>query len=411
MKNKVETIGWKIINGSESDTAEIEFYGTVVEETPRDLWTDEELKEKFISLEKLTEKLEELKTKKEIIIRINSRGGDFFAGLTIHNLLKSLNVHKTVIIDGLAASAASIIACAGDDVQLYPGSMIMIHPAKIGLCGRFDEYLITQVLSRLKSCKTSMLQIYKSKCGKEENEIDQLINAETWFVGQEAVDNGFANTLIQDSNFEVKKEIENNGKTLIVNGIKHDVSTFNNMPVDILNIKQSFVSQIKDKIVNVIGKKDEQTVEAQPDKQIQKIERNEDKMFKTVDELKQACPDLVAQIVKEASSEAVAEAVKNERARIKEIEEIEATIGNDELVSKAKFSDEETMNAKDLAFIAMKNQQTIGVEYLEKIKTDNEAAKTNTVAPQVTKDFDIGNETAKAVTQMSAALKEVGENR
>ena len=411
MKNKVETIGWKIINGSESDTAEIEFYGTVVEETPRDWWTDEELKGKFISLEKLTEKLEELKTKKEIIIRINSSGGDFFAGLTIHNLLKSLNVHKTVIIDGLAASAASIIACAGDDVQVYPGSMIMIHRAKCNLCGYADEDFLVQILNRLKGCKTSMLQIYKNKCGKEEDEIDKLINAETWFVGQEAVDNGFANTLIQDNNFEVKKEIENNGKTLIVNGIKHDVSMFNNLPADILNIKQSFVSQIKDKIVNVIGKKDEQTVEAQPDKQIQKIERNEDKMFKTVDELKQACPDLVAQIVKEASSEAVAEAVKNERARIKEIEEIEATIGNDELVSKAKFSDDGVMNAKDLAFTAMKNQKNFGADYLEKIKTDNEAAKTNTVAPQVTKDFDIGNETAKAVTQMSAALKEVGENR
>ena len=75
--------------------------------------------------------LAQIKDKSEIVVKINSGGGDLYTGIAIHNALKSLKGHKTVIIEGLAASAASVIACAGDEVQVHAGSMIMIHGAAV----------------------------------------------------------------------------------------------------------------------------------------------------------------------------------------------------------------------------------------------------------------------------------------
>ena len=97
------------------------------------------------------EDLEAVKGKSNITIKINSCGGDLYTGIAIHNAIKGLSGTKTVIVEGIAASAASVIMCAGDEVQVYPGSMVMIH----GVSGLLFDYYNLQDLKRLQRILTA----------------------------------------------------------------------------------------------------------------------------------------------------------------------------------------------------------------------------------------------------------------
>ena len=109
------------------DEGEITLYGDVVSRQPVDWWTGEPEPGLYIAPESFMEDLAAVKGKSNITIKINSCGGDLYTGIAIHNAIKGLTGHKVVVVEGIAASAASVIACAGDEVQVYPGSMVMIH--------------------------------------------------------------------------------------------------------------------------------------------------------------------------------------------------------------------------------------------------------------------------------------------
>ena len=117
---------WNVakVNGS---SAELTLYGDICSEAPRDWWTGEKIDGQYITPEGFLEDLETIKDASNITVKLNSCGGDLYTGIAIHNALKALKGEKTVIVEGIAASAASIIMCAGDNVQVYPGSLIMIH--------------------------------------------------------------------------------------------------------------------------------------------------------------------------------------------------------------------------------------------------------------------------------------------
>lgn len=109
------------------DEGEITLYGDVVSRQPVDWWTGEPEPGLYIAPESFMEDLAAVKGKSNITIKINSCGGDLYTGIAIHNAIRGLTGHKVVVVEGIAASAASVIACAGDEVQVYPGSMVMIH--------------------------------------------------------------------------------------------------------------------------------------------------------------------------------------------------------------------------------------------------------------------------------------------
>ena len=118
------------------DEGEITLYGDVVSRQPVDWWTGEPEPGLYIAPESFMEDLAAVKGKSNITIKINSCGGDLYTGIAIHNAIKGLTGHKVVVVEGIAASAASVIACAGDEVQVYPGSMVMIH----GVAGLLYDY-------------------------------------------------------------------------------------------------------------------------------------------------------------------------------------------------------------------------------------------------------------------------------
>jgi ATP-dependent Clp protease, protease subunit len=125
-----------------------------------------------------------------IHLSINSPGGDVFAGLTIHNLLARHPAKVRVTVDGIAASIASLIAMAGDEVVMPDNAMMMIHdPAGIVVGGADDMRDLAEALDKI---KTSMAGTYAAKSGLPRERVEQIMADETWLTAHEAVDLGFA---------------------------------------------------------------------------------------------------------------------------------------------------------------------------------------------------------------------------
>lgn len=145
----------------------------------------------------------------DITVWINSPGGDVFAAAQIYNMLMDYKGNVTVKIDGLAASAASVIAMAGTEVQMSPVAMMMIHnPATIAI-GDFSE--MKKAIDMLDEVKESIMNAYEIKTGLSRSRISHLMDAESWFNAKKAVELGFADKLLfskEETEAEEEKELE-----------------------------------------------------------------------------------------------------------------------------------------------------------------------------------------------------------
>lgn len=129
-----------------------------------------------------------------ITVWINSPGGDVFAAAQIYNMLMDYPYDVTVKIDGLAASAASVIAMAGTIVEMSPVAMMMIHnPATIAI-GDFEE--MKKAVKMLDEVKESIMNAYEIKTGLARDKISKLMDAESWFNAKKAVELGFADKIL-----------------------------------------------------------------------------------------------------------------------------------------------------------------------------------------------------------------------
>jgi|SRR5690625_4035889 len=122
-----------------------------------------------------------------VIVEINSGGGSVFAGSEIYTMLKSSDKNITVKITGLAASAASVIAMAGNKTLMSPTAQIMIHNATIETYGDYREMEHTSDF--LKNINKSIINAYKMKSGLEDEELSKMMDDETWFTAQQALEN------------------------------------------------------------------------------------------------------------------------------------------------------------------------------------------------------------------------------
>lgn len=121
---------------------------------------------------------------------INSGGGDVFAGSEIYTALKEYQGEVTVKVVGLAASAASVIAMAGDKVLISPTAQMMIHNVSTSVGGDYRTFEHTAEV--LKSANQSIASAYIMKTGKSDDEVKTLMDAETWFNAKSAIEHGFA---------------------------------------------------------------------------------------------------------------------------------------------------------------------------------------------------------------------------
>jgi ATP-dependent protease ClpP protease subunit len=134
-------------------------------------------------------------------VQINSPGGDMFEGIAIYNVLREHPQQITVKVMGMAASAASIIAMAGDNVEIGAASFLMIHKCWVLAMGNADD--MVETAEWLRPFDDAMAAVYAARSGVEAAEALRMMKAETWLSGQAAVDKGFADALLPSDKLTV----------------------------------------------------------------------------------------------------------------------------------------------------------------------------------------------------------------
>jgi ATP-dependent Clp protease protease subunit len=186
----------KIQNQESEEVTEriLELYGTIAEES----WFDDDVTPKLFN--------EELNSGSgDITVWINSPGGDCVAAAQIYNMLTDYKGNVTVKIDGIAASAASVIAMAGNKVLMSPVSMMMIHNPATFAFG--DHAEMQKAMAMLDEVKESIINAYVIKTGLSRSKLSHLMDAETWMNANMAIELGFADDMIT-KNEQEKESIE-----------------------------------------------------------------------------------------------------------------------------------------------------------------------------------------------------------
>lgn len=221
---------WEIINKADN-TAEIRIYGDIV---GRKAWYDIGPSVDPVGFADDLAKLEN----RPVTIRVNSNGGNVFAAQTIANNLRTYKGMTTAIVDGLAASAATIIVMAARKIIMPIGSMMMIHDPMVQINEAMNEEELQRCIDMLRPVKTSLVKSYLERSNLSKDKLAAMMKATTWLTAEECLDIGFADEI----QGEVKPVM--NGNVLNVNNLKRQLT-------------DNEASEIKNKItkhVNVQGK-------------------------------------------------------------------------------------------------------------------------------------------------------------
>ena len=187
----------KFWNWSENEDERILRIDGVIAEEP---WIDDEITPKQF-------KSELMSGSGDITLWINSPGGDVFAASQIYNMLMDYKENVTVKIDGLAASAASVIAMSGTKVLMSPVSQIMIHNPMTVAIGNADE--MSKAIDMLSEIKESIINAYELKTNLPRDEISKMMDSETWMNARKAVELGFADEIMYTEKDQNSEKISN----------------------------------------------------------------------------------------------------------------------------------------------------------------------------------------------------------
>lgn len=178
--NKTNNQSWFTIKAAKNDTAEISIYDEI------GFWG--------VTAQQFAKDLKALGNNlKQINLHIHSPGGDVFDGIAIYNLLKNHPANKTVYIDGLAASMASVIAMAGNEIIMPENAMMMIHKPWGIQGGDADD--MRKYADLLDKVESTLITAYTAKTGKSETDLAEMLKEETWLTGKECIEQGFADKL------------------------------------------------------------------------------------------------------------------------------------------------------------------------------------------------------------------------
>lgn len=268
----------------------------------------------------LANQIKELKAD-TLRIRINSGGGSLLDGIAIYHAIRKFSGKKIVEIDALAASAASVIAMAGDERIMPQSTFMMIHNSSVYAGGNADELAKTaQVLEMLDG---EMANLYVARTGQSFEKIKQMMNEETWLGAEKALELGFATSIVDD--VEIAASI--NDKGYLVNGI-----AFKNIPE---SIKQKVCTAKASVSVT------EPTNEVNKQMDIQA--------------LMQQHPELYKQVQAQGFEQGKQEGIKAERERIQAIENI-GLAGHEKLIAEAKFNSGISAEALSMQILAAEKQ-------------------------------------------------------
>lgn len=204
---------WNFQDSTGGDAADLYIYGPIVSSAS---WWDDS-----IDAVQFSEDLKALGDK-DVTVHINSPGGDVFAAHAIHNQLIAYAGNVDVVIDGIAASAATIIAMAGARITMPTNSMMMIHNPAMGLDDHYTADDLDKYANALRAVRQSIIAAYMKRVSVDQTQIEQMMDAETWLTAQECVDMGLADAI----DGRIKSVLD--GNNLIVNSLKIDITNYKN---------------------------------------------------------------------------------------------------------------------------------------------------------------------------------------
>ena len=182
---------WNWARDEDSDARTLYLDGTIAEES----WFDDDVTPKAF-------KADLTAGEGDIVIWINSPGGDCIAASQIYAMLMDYKGKVTVKIDGIAASAASVIAMAGTEVLMAPTALMMVHNPLTIAIGDSEE--MQKAIAMLDEVKESIINAYEIKTGQSRAKLSHLMDAETWLNANKAIELGFADGILEDE----KKRIQ-----------------------------------------------------------------------------------------------------------------------------------------------------------------------------------------------------------
>ena len=307
---------WNLVKNEEEKTAELILYGSIGSD---EYWDD-------VSDKVFKQDIENLGDVENITLYINSPGGSVFSAVAIANTLKNHKAKVTANIDGLAASAATIITSACDTVRMPKNALFMIHNPITFAYGNNQE--MQKTVEMLDKVKNSIIETYLNKTKTDKETLSELMDNETWMDAEMAKDYGFVDEIVDE---EVGKEFVEN--KLIINNMAFDISKFKNF------------KKVKGVVIN--------------------NKKNTKEVKMTLDELKNQFPDLYDYVLNEGKKIGKEE----ERERIKAIDDIGVNNYSD-LIENAKYVN--PMSASELAINILKKQKEEKAQKLQNIKNESQ---------------------------------------
>ncbi|UHA74471.1 head maturation protease, ClpP-related [Paenibacillus sp. 481] len=357
-----------------NNSGELTMYGPIAEFS---WWGD------AVTPAKFRDDLNALGDVDEIVVRLNSGGGDVFAGLHIYQLLKEHKAKITVRVEGLAASIASIIACAGDKIIMPKGSMMMIHNPWTSVWGAESNELrhTADVLDKIRD---ALVEVYSEKTGLSADEIKSLMDAEKWFLPDEAIENGFATEIEQT----VQISASLRGKNAVFNGVTVDFSKFMNAP-ELPHENKATTQSALSTVASVLAM-------PQPNQNGSKSQPPQNDEM-TLEKFAALHPSIYAA--------ATNQGIEQERTRLKALDQLANTPGATAVVNKAKY--ESFATAAQAAIDILKADASRRGGIVASLLDDSN----NSGAAHVTSDFGFQNSGGKVDAAANLIVGLINKNR
>ena len=360
--------------------AEVTMYGEVVERHPTNWWTGEKLEGDFIAQDDFLQDLNNLAGAKSLTIRMNSVGGDALVGMVIHNRLRELSakgMHLICIVDGAAMSAASVIMSACDEVRINPASLVMIHRCWGYLWGGYNADDLRETANMFDAYDRAAVTTYQRKTKLGEDELLRLMSETTYLTGREAVEKGFADTVIEDAE-PLNIAASADGRSLFVRGRQFHLTPGMFAPDTIPTVTPEAAAP----------------VEANIQKPAQTGGQNGGNiMAKTLEELRKEDPALAEQLMAEARAAVSAsgapaapaapptpsaqgsvdvDPVQAERQRLQDIDAL-ASVFDAETINAAKYG-EHRCTAQEMVYAAAQKASQQGGKFLAALMADTKGS-------------------------------------